>query len=95
MLRTLLMLTLMTAPAYAEDAYCSDDMPMTAITPVEDSYVLSEGYHHYTCERRDAQWHKCDNRDDYLVHFEQRDGKILIALPTYEAGQYTEFAVCQ
>lgn len=95
MLRTLIALALFASPAYAAEPYCSDEMPFTAITPADGNYVLTEGYHHYTCEPQDERWHKCDNRDDYLVHFERKGDAIRIALPTYEEGQFTEFAPCQ
>jgi hypothetical protein len=95
MLRTLLILVLTSAPAYAGEPYCSDEMPFTAITPSDDDYVLTEGYHQYTCEPRDERWHKCDNRDDYLVHFERRGDEIWISQPTYPEGKFTKFALCQ
>ena len=95
MLRTLTVLALLASPAYAAEPYCSDEMPFTAITPIENGYMLTEGYHQYACDPQDARWHKCDNRDDYLVHFEQRDGEIWISQPTYAEGEYTKFAPCQ
>jgi hypothetical protein len=96
MLRTLLMLTLMTAPAYAQGAYYSDDMPVTSIHPVDGGYVISEGTRSAVlCVPYDAKWHICDERKDYFVHFEKHGDELWISNPSAPEGEFDKFQFVQ
>lgn len=94
MFRILIVLVVTSSPAFATEQYCRDD-DLASITPVDGGYVLLEGQTRHFCAPRDAKWHVCDNRADYLVHFEQRDGKIYISQPSYPDGEFTAFEPCQ
>lgn len=92
MLRTLFALVMMTAPAYADGGYYSDDMPTTSIHPIDGGYIISEGAENLVvCVPYDAKWHICDKRQDYLVHFERRGDEIWISQPAYPDGDFAKF----
>jgi hypothetical protein len=86
---------LLASPAFATEPYCSDDMPIMSIHPVDGGYILSEGAsNNVLCVAFDAYWHVCDNRDDYLGHFERRGDEIWISQPGYPEGEFAKFALC-